>query len=70
MEDVLTNGFCELTQNDKMVVSGGFTGWQGGACSFLGALAVCCAVPICFANPGAGLSLMGAGFSVMDLDEN
>lgn len=70
MEMVLSNGFCEMSQAEVNNVNGGYKGWQGGMCSLGGALLVSCSVPVLFANPGAGLTIMGAGFALMDLDEN
>ena len=28
MENVMTNGFCELNENEMMMIDGGWDGWQ------------------------------------------
>lgn len=31
MENIMTNGFCELNENEMMMVDGGFDGWMFAA---------------------------------------
>ncbi len=64
MENVLTNGFCEMTQDEVMVVDGGANVVQaiGGT---LGAAAVCWAPVLALAGVApvavVGVVLVGTG---------
>lgn len=69
MELVLSNEFCELSQNEMEGVDGG-AGAKEGAWAFAGSLLIVCSVPVCFANPAVGLELMGTGFVLLDKSYN
>ena len=62
MENIMTNGFYELNENEMMMVDGGAT----AADAVVGTISAFCitwAGPIACVNPlaGLGLALVGAG---------
>lgn len=61
MDMVLTNGFCEMTENEAMELQGG--GFWEAASIFVGTVAVAWSPVVAFACPPAagGMALGGLG---------
>lgn len=64
MQGALSNGFCEMSQNEKEQLSGGNI--KEGACTFLGIVGLAWSLPVSFLNPGAGLALAGGSLACLD----
>ncbi len=64
MEMVLSNGFCELSELEKVDIDAG--GWKSALCVFGGTVGLAWSIPVACLNPGAGLALAGASLAAID----